>query len=101
MRASMRIYIPMIWEAAMSVTTDFTFDPDAPRKAANLTLNSELLDLARKMKINVSRACERGLELQIAEARARQWREDNKDAITASNDYVRRHGLPLAKYRRF
>jgi antitoxin CcdA len=85
----------------MTGAADFTFDPDAPRKAANLTLNSELLDVARALKINVSRACERGLELQIREARAKQWREENAEAIAASNDYVRRCGLPLAKYRQF
>ena len=81
--------------------TELLFDSDAPKKAANLTINSSLLDLARKLKINVSKACERGLQLQIAEAEAKRWREDNAEAIASSNDYVERHGLPLAKYRQF
>ncbi|OAN50646.1 post-segregation antitoxin CcdA [Paramagnetospirillum marisnigri] len=85
----------------MPLKDDLQFDPDAPRKAANLTLNSSLLDLARRLKINVSRACELGLEMQIREMRAKQWRHDNADAIASFNEHVERNGLPLARYRRF
>lgn len=85
----------------MSVEGDFQFDIDAPKKVANLTINSSLLDMARKLKINVSKACERGLQIQIAETRAKQWRAANAEAIASSNDYVERHGLPLAIYRQF
>ncbi len=77
------------------------FDPDAPKKATNLTLNSSLLEVARRLRINISRACERGLQMQIAEVEARRWREENRDAVASSNDYVERHGLPLARYRQF
>lgn len=31
----------------------------------------------------------------------KQWREENAEAIAASNRYVEEHGLPLAKYRLF
>jgi hypothetical protein len=44
--------------------------PDAPKRATNVSLNSALLDQARALGINVSRACGRGLAVQIAEARA-------------------------------
>jgi len=70
-------------------------------KATNLTLNASLVDTARKLRINLSRACERGLQEQIAEVHAKQWREENKDAIASSNDYVEQHGLPLGRFRRF
>jgi antitoxin CcdA len=69
----------------------------APRKATNLSLDADLLEQARALGINISRACERGL----AEALAERWREDNAEALTSSNDYVERHGLPLADFRRF
>jgi antitoxin CcdA len=87
-------------EAGMVRSNDL-YDPDAPKKATNLTLNVSLVEAARKLRINVSRACERGLQAQIAEVHAKQWREENKDAIASSNDYVERHGLPLDKFRRF
>ena len=38
---------------------------------------------------------------QIREDRRRRWIEENREAMEASNDYVRKHGLPLAKYRLF
>jgi antitoxin CcdA len=75
--------------------------PDAPKRATNVSLNSALLEQARALRINVSRACERGLALQIAEARAAQWLVENKPAIDSSNGYVDRHGLPLSRYRQF
>jgi antitoxin CcdA len=71
------------------------------RKATNVSLNTDLLDQARALEINISRACERGLVEQIEEVRAARWREENRTAIVSSNDYVDRKGLPLAGYRRF
>ena len=77
------------------------YDLDAPRRATNVSLNESLLEAARRLGINLSRACERGLQMQVAEVEARRWREDNQDAIASSNDYVERRGLPLAKFRQF
>ncbi len=74
---------------------------DAPKRATNVSLTAALLDEARALGINVSRACDRGLALQIADARAQRWLEENREAIEASNAYVEQHGLPLARYRRF
>ena len=31
----------------------------------------------------------------------RKWIEENAEAIRSSNEYVEKHGLPLAKYRQF
>ena len=76
-------------------------DPDAPKRATNVSLNGALLDQARALGINVSRACERGLALQIAETRAEQWLAENQPAIESSNAYVDRHGLPLVRLRQF
>lgn len=75
------------------------FDASAPKWATNVSLNSDLLEQARALGVNVSRACERGLAEQIAELRDRQWLEENREAIASSNAYVEAHGLPLAKHR--
>nr|WP_042444652.1 type II toxin-antitoxin system CcdA family antitoxin [Methylobacterium sp. B34] len=77
----------------------YSFDVSAPRRATNVSLNSDLLEQAKTLGINVSRACERGLAQQIAELRDRQWLEENREAIQSSNAYVEAHGLPLAKSR--
>jgi len=79
--------------------TRLPFDPSAPRRATNVSLNSDLLEQAKALGINVSRACERGLAEQIAELRDRRWLEENREAIASSNAYVEAHGLPLAKQR--
>ncbi|HZT04557.1 MAG TPA: type II toxin-antitoxin system CcdA family antitoxin [Steroidobacteraceae bacterium] len=31
--------------------------------------------------------------------KAEQWQQENAEAIRSSNEYVEKHGLPLAKYR--
>ena len=77
----------------------FPLDASAPKRATNVSLNSDLLEQAKTFGINVSRACERGLAEQIAELRAKRWLEENREAIESSNAYVEVHGLPLAKHR--
>jgi len=73
----------------------------APKRATNVTLPSELIEEARRLNINISKACEQGLESQVAKTRAEQWREENRGAIEYWNAYVEEHGLPLAEYRQF
>lgn len=80
---------------------DFAFDPDAPKKPTNLSINASLLEAAKQMKINLSKACERGLQMQIAEIQARQWQKENAEAMDSSNAFVDAHGLPLARFRQF
>ena len=74
---------------------------DASKKATNLYLTEDLLAHARRLGINISRACEDGLRLRIAEVEAKRWREENGDAIASSNEFVERQGIPLAGFRRF
>ncbi len=71
------------------------------RKPANLSLDSDLVSQARDLNINLSRAAEDGIERAIKSERERLWRIENAEAIEASNRYVEKHGLPLAKYRQF
>ena len=73
----------------------------ARRKATNLSLDAGLLEQARALDINISRACERGLAEQIVEARAERWRAENAEAVASSNAHVELSGLPLAGFRRF
>lgn len=75
--------------------------PRRTRRATNVSLDTELVETARALGINVSRASERGVRSEVAEAIRAQWLEENREAIEASNAYVREHGLPLAQYRRF
>lgn len=74
---------------------------EGPKKATNVSLSAELVEEARKLGINVSEACQTGLAAEVKKAREAAWKEENRAAIEASNEYVRKHGLPLAKYRLF
>ncbi|MEC3949212.1 type II toxin-antitoxin system CcdA family antitoxin [Sphingobium sp. HWE2-09] len=73
----------------------------AMRKATNLSLDSALVEEAKQLGINLSRACEDGLSKAISAERGRRWQEDNKDAIAAWNDWADNNELPLDKYRQF
>jgi len=73
----------------------------AQRKATNISLDAALLEEARGLDINISRACERGLAEQIAETRTARWQAENAEALASSNAYADRHGVPLADFRRF
>lgn len=71
------------------------------RKATNLSLDSDVLQLAKKFEINVSRAAQHGIELAIAERQAELWRKENQDALESSNEYVAKHGIPFPEHRNF
>ena len=71
------------------------------RKSTNVTLPPEVLDRAKELGINLSRASERGVREEIQETEARRWADDNAELVAAYSAMVERDGLPLAKYRSF
>lgn len=81
----------------MNKPTRFT----GPKKATNVSLPGDLVEEAKQLGINVSQACEAGLVETVRKSKAAKWLEENREAIEWSNEYVRKHGLPLAKYRMF
>lgn len=74
---------------------------DAPKRATDVSINETLLAQAKELQVNVSRAAEAGLAKAIAERRSELWVQENREALDSSNEYVERHGLPLARHRRF
>jgi len=71
------------------------------RKSTNVTLPPEVLDRAKELGINLSRASERGVREEIQETEARRWADDNAELVAAYTAMVERDGLPLSKYRTF
>ena len=71
------------------------------RKPTNLSIDRTLLDEARALDVNLSRAAETGLRAAVKAAKEAQWLADNSDALDSSNAYVAEHGLPLARFRQF
>jgi antitoxin CcdA len=60
-----------------------------------------LIEDARQLGINLSRACEQGIVAAVKAERERRWKDQNRDAIEDYNRWVEENGLPLAEYRQF
>jgi len=73
----------------------------ANRRAANISLNADMLAEAKALGINISRACEGGLEAQIARVRRELWLAENGPALDSSNAFAEANGLPLTALRQF
>jgi len=71
------------------------------RKPRDLTVSEALIAEAEALGLDVAGAAEQGIARAIKAEKERRWKIDNAEAIKASNDYVDKHGLPLAKYRMF
>ncbi len=68
---------------------------DRPNKkrAVNLFVDVELLDEARRLRINISETLEHRLRTIVRAERERRWLDANKAAIEAYNLRVSRDGL--------
>lgn len=69
------------------------YDPAAPKKPTNLSINSDLLRQARDLDINLSAALEQALTVQLKAKQAQLWLEQNKNAIAAYNKSVDEAGV--------
>lgn len=77
------------------------FDPEAPKKATNVSVNSDLLTKARELKINLSSTLERALGEQVAARQRELWKKENRAAIEAYNELVAANGSFGDELRRF
>ncbi|WP_137129681.1 type II toxin-antitoxin system CcdA family antitoxin [Rhizobium sp. FY34] len=71
------------------------------RKQSSIEVDERLLSEARDLKLDVSQAATDGITRAVKAEKERLWKIENAEAIQAANDYVAKHGLPLAKYRLF
>ena len=67
-------------------------DRSVAKRATNVSIRSDLLDAARDAGVNLSATLERALADELANVRRARWREENRDAIAAYNEYVEAHG---------
>ena len=69
------------------------FDPKAPKKAVNLSINADLLARARRLGLNLSAEMEARLEETVRDAERDLWLEENRDALEDHNRRIAKHGL--------
>jgi antitoxin CcdA len=77
------------------------FNPKAPKKSTNLSINSDLLTQAKQNNINLSRALEQRLIEMLLEENRCKWREENKEAIEAYNRRIEVSGVFSDNLRNF
>ena len=77
------------------------YDTNAPKKPANLSINSDLLNEAKSLKINLSATLEAALLNELKAARRDIWLDENQEAIDACNKLAESHGLFADKHRLF
>jgi len=77
------------------------FDANAPKKATNLSINSDLLVKSRSMHINLSATLEQALTQELAKREAEHWKNAHKAAIKAYNAFVDEHGCFGDEFRNF
>jgi antitoxin CcdA len=63
------------------------------KQAANLSVDRELLERARRLKLNLSRVLEAGLAEAIRREERAAWLRRNRAALEAYNEHVEKHGV--------
>lgn len=77
------------------------FDPEAPKRAANLSVNADLLKISKEYHINLSQALEQALITLIKKKLREEWMKENKEAIEEYNERVKKRGVFSEGLRRF
>lgn len=77
------------------------YDLDAPKKATNLSVNSDLLKKTRVHNINLSATLEEALQDKLKSIEASKWATENKNAIKSYNNFTEENGCFSDEFREF
>jgi len=69
------------------------------KRAVNLFVETELLDEARRLRINLSETLERRLRSIVKAEQEKRWLEENQAAISSINEFIEQHGLLASRLR--
>jgi antitoxin CcdA len=69
------------------------FDSTAPKKSANLSINSDLLQQAKEHHINLSQALEKRLAELLRGKKQQQWLQENRKALEHYNRRIATRGV--------
>ncbi len=85
----------------MEVTVQLVFDSNAPKKATNLSINSDLLSQAKDLHINISAVLESALAEKVRLEKRKTWLAENHEAIALYNKTIAEDGAFSDKLRSF
>ena len=71
------------------------------KRPANLSIDAELLTIAKEVGVNISRSSEVGIQQAVNNKLRELWLQENKEALLSSNAFIEENGLPLDKFRSF
>lgn len=80
---------------------NYSYNSDAPKKPTNVSINSDLLEKAKGLNINLSATLERALAEQLRAEQRAQWLRENSKAIQAYNEFVDTNGTFSDSVRKF
>lgn len=69
------------------------YNKDAKKRATNISINSDLLEKAKKYKINISANVEKTLEELIKQEEIKNWEKENQKAIESYNERIAKNGV--------
>lgn len=69
------------------------YNLNAPKRAANLSVNGDLLNKAKDLDINLSATLEQALAEALKKKQREQWLAENRNAINAYNEHAEAHGV--------
>ena len=75
--------------------------PQGAKRAANLTLSTDVLAEAKALGINISKACDAHLRELVRKEKEARWKAEHADFIQAYNQTVAEESLPLDAWRTF
>ena len=74
---------------------------NAPKRAVNLSLNSQVLDLSKELGLNISQTVDQLLTTEVQRIYWARWQHDNAQAIADYNARIEREGLFSDRVRTF
>ena len=77
------------------------YNIQAPKKPTNVSINSDLLEKARTLGINLSATLEQALAEQLRVEQRARWLQENAGAIKAYNEFVESNGTFSDSVRKF
>ena len=77
------------------------YNTQAPKKPTNVSINSDLLEKARRLNINLFATLEQALAEQLRSEQRAQWLRENADAIKTYNQFVESNGTFSDSVRKF
>ena len=71
---------------------NLAYNSKAPKRATNLSINSDLLQKAKSYNINLSKSFETYLNELVKKKEETRWKEENLQAIASFNERVEKQG---------